>query len=137
AEFGSRLGAVVNLLTRRASDHPEGAVQVRYGSFETVEPGFNYSDSTKHVGLLLGGSYLYSQRALDPPSIDTILSDTGSSGRVFTRLDYTRSDDDRVELFGTYAHNHFGIPLDPSAVPFDPSRPRPVDAFGNDAPAFV
>lgn len=137
AEFGSRLGAVVNLVTRQAGDHPDGAVQVRYGSFGTIEPGFVYSRSSGDTGIVIGGSYLSSNRALDPPSIDPILHDTGSTGRVFSRIDYSVSDKTRYELFTTYAHNRFEIPLDPAAVPFDPAKPRSPDEFGNDAPAFI
>jgi hypothetical protein len=138
AEYGDRLGAVVNLATRAAGDHPEGAAQVRYGSFETIEPGASYATKlTDHTGLFAGGSLLWSERALDPPSISPILHDTGYSGRVFGRFDFVPCDANHYELFATYAHNRFQVPLDPSATPFDPTMPRPVDAFGNQAPAFV
>lgn len=138
AEFGDRLSAVVALTTRAAGDHPEGNAQVRYGSYNTVEPGATYSTKLgERWGMFAGGSYLYSERALDPPSIDPILHDTGSSGRVFARIDWQQCDCNRYELFVTYAHNRFQIPIDPSSTPFDPNKPRPVDQFGNDAPAFV
>lgn len=132
AEFGDRLGAVVNLVTRQGSNRSEGAAQVRYGSNQTVEPGFSYStgSSDGRLGAFVGGSYSYSQRALDPPSIDPILHDTGSSGRVFTRLDYAPCEVNRYELFATYAHNRFQVPIDPS------TRTTP-DEFGNDPPAFI
>jgi outer membrane cobalamin receptor len=138
AEYGDRLGAVVNLVTRSAGDNPSGNAQVRYGSFQTVEPGATYatrlSDRWSAFG---GGSLLYSQRALDPPSIDPILHDTGYTGRMFARVDFQQCDCNHYELFVTYAHNRFQVPLDPTAVPFDPNMPRPVDQFGNEAPAFV
>lgn len=137
AEFGDRLGAVVNLTTRQATDHPDGAATVRYGSYDTVEPGATYSTKiTDKVGAFGGGSFQYSQRALDPPSVEP-LHDTGYTGRVFARVDYQQCDCNRWELFTTYAHNRFQIPLDPAAVPYDPNNPRPPDRFGNDAPAFV
>ncbi len=138
AEYGYRLGAVVNLVTRSASEHPEGSVSVRYGSYNTVEPGLVYASKlTSRSGVVIGGSFSYSERALDPPSITPILHDDGITGRVFTRLDYQPCDVNRYELFAMYAHNRFQIPLDPNATPFDPAKPRPVDRFGNDAPAFV
>jgi outer membrane cobalamin receptor len=138
AEFGDRLGAVVNLVTRAAGDHPEGNVQVRYGSFETVEPGATYATRlSDRLAMFAGGSWQYSQRALDPPSIDPILHDTGTSGRVFARVDFQQCECNHYELFVTYAHNHFQIPIDPTAVPFDPNVPRPVDQFGNESPPFV
>jgi outer membrane cobalamin receptor len=137
AEFGDRLGAVVNLTTRQASDHPEGSATIRYGSYNTVEPGATYSTKLSDtVGMFGGGSLEYSQRALDPPSVEP-LHDAGYTGRVFARVDWQQCDCNRYELFATYAHNRFQIPLDPSATPFDPANPRPPDQFGNDAPAFV
>jgi outer membrane receptor for ferrienterochelin and colicin len=137
AEFGQRLGAVVNLQTRAASDHPEGTAQVRYGSYQTVEPAAAYATKlTDATGMFAGGSFLYTQRALDPPSIDP-LHDTGYTGRAFARFDYAPCDANHYEVFATYAHNRFQVPLDPSAVPFDPTMPRPLDKFGNAAPAFV
>jgi len=137
AEFGDRLGAVVNLTTRAATDHPEGAAQVRYGSYNTVEPGVTYATKlTDRIGVFGGASFVTSDRALDPPSIDP-LHDHGYSSRVFGRIDWQQCDCNRYELFATYGHNRFQIPLDPIATQFDPAHPRPVDQYGNDAPAFV
>jgi len=137
AEYGRRLGAVVNLLTRRAGDHPSGAVTVRYGSYQTVEPGVTYTTKVGPIGVFVGGSYEYNQRALDPPSQGAVVHDTGQSARVFTRLDYQPCELNRHELFATYAHNRFQIPLDPTIPVFDPDVPRPPDRYGNDAPAHI
>ena len=137
AEFGDRLGAVVNLTTRQAAEQAEGSATLRYGSYDTVEPGVTYASKlTDKIGMFGGGSVEYSQRALDPPSIEP-LHDAGYTGRVFTRVDWQPCDCNRYELFATYAHNRFQIPLDPSATQFDPANPRPPDRFGNDASAFV
>jgi outer membrane cobalamin receptor len=141
AEFGDRLGAVVNLVTRAAGDQPEGSAQVRYGSFNTVEPSATYASKlSDHVGAFVGGSVLRSERALDPPSITPILHDTGYNARLFGRADYDLDPADHFELFTTYAHNRFQIPLDPSVVPLDPANPtlvRPVDQYGNASPPFI
>jgi outer membrane cobalamin receptor len=141
AEYGYRLGAVVNMVTRSASEHPEGNVSVRYGSYNTVETGLVYSTKlTDRSGMFVGGSFQYSQRALDPPSITPILHDDGYQGRVFARVDYQPCEVNRYELFAMYAHNRFEIPIDPSIAPLDPSRPdlvRPTDDFGNESPHFV
>lgn len=140
AEFGQRLGAVVNLTTRQAGDHPEGSATIRYGSFDTIEPGVTYAEKlTDTVGAFGGASVEYSQRALDPPSPATVapLHDTGYTGRAFARVDWQQCECNRWELFATYAHNRFQIPLDTTATQFDPANPRPPDRFGNDAPAFV
>nr|HEX4314439.1 TonB-dependent receptor [Kofleriaceae bacterium] len=139
AEFGDRLGAVVNLQTRQAGEHPDGSAQVRYGSFQTTEPAAAYATKLGDTtGMFVGGSYLYSQRALDPPSIDPILHDTGTSGRVFGRADWNPCTCNHFELFVTYAHNRFEVPIDPSVAPLAPGQTsRPPDQFGNDSPPFI
>jgi hypothetical protein len=137
AEFGDRLGAVVNIATRQGAERPDGALTLRYGSFDTVEPGVAYGARLGDASLFVGGGFVFSNRALDPPAVSPILHDQGVSGRAFTRVDLPAGDADRVELFATAAHNVFHIPLDPSATPLDPDHPRPPDAYGNDAPAFV
>lgn len=137
AEYGRRLGAVVNLQTKRAGDHPEGAATLRYGSYQTIEPGVSYTTKAGPIGVFVGGSYSYSERALDPPSRDQVFHDTGQTGRVFARFDYAPCDANRYELFATYGHNRFEVPLDPTVPVFDPLVPRPPDKFGNDAPVHI
>ncbi|HEX4459202.1 MAG TPA: TonB-dependent receptor, partial [Polyangia bacterium] len=134
AEFGDRLAAVVNIATRRGGAAPEGQVQLRYGSFQTVEPSAWYSRSFGRLGVFVGGSYSQSERALDSPAVTPILHDDGKTGRAFFRLDWLNSDHDRFELFGSYSYNHFQIPIDPTVVPLDPTQPglvRPPDQYGN------
>ena len=92
------------------------------------------------MGVFVGGSYLSTERALDPPSVDPILHDEGQNARLFVRLDWRPTRHDRLELFGTYAYSAFHIPIDPSVAPLDPAQPgqvRPTDSYGNDSPAFV
>jgi len=140
AEFGNRLAAVVNINTRRGGIAPEGVVQIRYGSFQTVEASAFYGRSIGKFSFFVGGSYMQSQRMLDPPSITPILHDDGRNGRAFLRLDWAPTSRDRIELFANYAHNFFQVPIDPTVVPLDPLRPnfvRPVDAFGNSSAGFV
>jgi hypothetical protein len=140
AEFGYRLASVVNITTRHGGDQPEGLLSLRYGSFQTIEPSGYYSRSVGRFGFFVGGSYQQTERALDPPAIAPILHDDGRNGRAFLRVDWRKSERDRVELFASYSHDFFQIPIDPTVAPVDPSRPdlgRPVDQYGNASPPFV
>ena len=140
AEFGDRLAAVVNINTRHGSDVPDGLLQLRYGSFQTVEGSGWYARRFGRLAVFVGGSYLQSQRALDAPAVTPILHDDGRSGRAFLRLDWQQSERNRVELFASYAYSFFQIPLYPMVVPLDPSQPnlvRPVDQYGNESPPFI
>ncbi len=140
AEFGNRLAAVVNISTRRGSTTPEGMLQLRYGTFQTVEASGYYGRTVGPLSFFAGGSYSQSQRMLDAPAVTPILHDDGRTGRAFLRLDFSPSTRDRIEVFANYAHNFFQIPIDPTTVPLEPRRPdlvRPVDEFGNQSPPFV
>lgn len=140
AEFGNRLAAVVNIASRSGGAMADGQVQLRYGSFQTIEPSAYYSRSVGRFSFFVGASYQQSQRALDPPAVTPILHDDGRAGRAFFRLDWKHSDSDRLEIFGSYAHSFFQIPIDPTVAALDPLRPsyvRPVDEFGNGSPPFV
>ena len=139
AEYGNRLAAVVNIASRSGGATPDGLVQVRYGSFQTVEPSVYYSRSIGRFSFFVGGSYMQTERALDSPAVTPILHDDGRSGRGFFRVDWKQSASDRFEVFGSYSHNFFQIPLDPTISPLDPLRPnavRPTDRFGNSSPPF-
>jgi len=140
AEFGNRLAAVVNINTRRGGTALDGLLQLRYGSFETLETSGYLSRSIGPVSFFVGGSYLQSERMLDPPAVSPILHDAGHSGRAFARFDYAPTPRDRLELFLNYAQNYFQIPIDPTVAPLDFLRPdlgRPVDQYGNEPPSYV
>lgn len=140
AEFGNRLAAVVNINTRRGGNTIDGLAQLRYGSFQTLESSAYLSYGQGPVSFFVGGSFMQSQRMLDPPSITPILHDDGHSARLFARIDYAPTTRDRIELFANYAKNRFEVPIDPTVVPLDPQRPdliRPRDSFGNESPAYV
>jgi outer membrane cobalamin receptor len=140
AELGNRLGAVVDITTRAARATPDGAVQLRYGSYDTVEPSATYARRLGCVGVSVGGSFFSSQRALDPPAITPLVHDAGYRGNAFLRLDLTPRPRDRLELIALYIYNRYQIPIDPTVRPGDPSQPalgRLPDAYGNEPPPFV
>jgi outer membrane cobalamin receptor len=140
AEYGNRLGAVVDIASRAARPAADGLVQLRYGSYNTAEPSVSYSRMLGRVGVSVGAGFVYSERALDPPAIDPVLHDTGYRGNLFARFDFKATERDRFELFGFYIYNAYQVPLDPTAIPAQPTLPnlgRMPDAFGNAPPPFI
>jgi hypothetical protein len=135
AEIGNSVGGVVDLAMRRGTAPSDGLAEVRYGSYQTVEPSLTYARMLGRLAVSIGGSFLHSQRALDPPAIDPILHDTGYRGSAFLRLDYKASERDRFELFGFYVANAYQIPIDPTAIPAS-MNPMP-DRYGNAPPPFI
>lgn len=140
AEYGNRLAAVVNINTRRGGNTLDGMVQLRYGSFETLESSGFLSYGRGPFSFFVGGSYMQSQRMLDPPAPGTSLHNFGQNARLFARLDYTAGEHDRIELFANYAQNRFQIPINQSLKPYDASLPdggRTPDEYGNDPAPYV
>lgn len=100
AEFGDKLGGVVNVNTRSGRETPtQGSVTLSGGSFSTGEIGANFSTRTDKFGLLTNLSASTSQRFLDPPSIDNF-HNFGRTGKGFLRLDYQLTPNDTLR--GTF-----------------------------------
>jgi outer membrane cobalamin receptor len=142
AEYGERLAGVVNLNTRRPTEAGEGELQLRYGSFSTVNPSGLYGKRFGKLSVLAGGSLNTTYRALDPQAISPIIHDRGDEERAFGRIDFDFTARDHLLLLVNYAHNFYRIPIDPTVQPCDTSDPsggcgRAPDRFGNPSPAFV
>ncbi|HYY58390.1 MAG TPA: carboxypeptidase regulatory-like domain-containing protein, partial [Pyrinomonadaceae bacterium] len=88
AEFGDKLGAVVNVNTRSGLETPtQGGLTFSGGSFSTGEIGADFSTRTGKFGFLTNLTASTSQRFLDPPTIDNF-HNFGRTGKGFFRLDY-------------------------------------------------
>ncbi|MBA3515517.1 MAG: TonB-dependent receptor [Pyrinomonadaceae bacterium] len=100
AEFGDKLGGVVNVNTRSGLEQPtNGGITLSGGSFSTGEVGADFSTRTSKFGFLTNLSATTSQRFLDPPTIENF-HNFGRTGKGFARLDYRF--DDRNSLRGTF-----------------------------------
>ena len=139
AEYGERLAAVVNLNSRRPSEQGEGEIEVAGGSYSTLNPSIFYGKKIGALSFLGGGSFRTTTRALDPQAFDDLSHDKGDEERGFLRLDYDVDDHNRISALGTFAHNFYRIPIDPTVPPFDPNQPnggRAPDQYGNAPPPF-
>ncbi|MGI9108027.1 MAG: TonB-dependent receptor [Pyrinomonadaceae bacterium] len=100
AEFGDKLGGVVNVNTRSGRETPtQGGITLSGGSFSTGEIGADFSTRTDKFGLLTNLSASTSQRFLDPPTIENF-HNFGRTGKGFLRLDYQLSPNDTLR--GTF-----------------------------------
>ena len=99
AEFGRRLGGVIELYTRRADregHHPELTLQG--GSFTTAEGAFSdqYRKGPTIVSLGIRGGR--TDRYLDPPSLENF-TNKGSSAGFSARLEQDLNSRDRISLY--------------------------------------
>lgn len=135
AEYGDRLAAVVNMNGRQPSEQGEGELSLTYGSYNTLNPSALYGRKVGKLSYTVGGSFKESTRALDPPVLSPILHDVGDEERAYARLVYDFDDRNHLTVLGTFAHNFYQIPLDPTAEPSPP--PNQTDQFGNPPPPYL
>lgn len=110
AEFGRRLGGVIELYTRRPSrqgHHPE--IVAQGGSFGSAEGSFLDQYSNGPTSFTLGLRAGTTDRYLDPPSLDNF-TNWGSSAGVNFRADHDLSDADRLTFALRSSRVNFLVP---------------------------
>ncbi|HEY0006168.1 MAG TPA: TonB-dependent receptor [Pyrinomonadaceae bacterium] len=109
AEFGDKLGGVINVNTRSGLEMPtQGGLTLSGGSFSTGEIGADFSTHTKKFGFITNLSATTSQRYLDPPTIDNF-HNFGRTGKGFFRLDYQFDQNDSLRGTFTFGGSNFQV----------------------------
>jgi len=140
AEFGSGLGAVIDITTRHALGGPSAEAQVAYGSYGTTDYALDYAQEIGKLSLFAAGNFQNTKRGFDPPSVTPILHDDMTSGNAFVRLDYRLRETDHIEFIASFNQSRFQIPIDPTLLPLSDAPKgavRGADAYDNDPPPFV
>jgi hypothetical protein len=111
AEFGDKTSVVIKVTTRSGLDtpRPTGSVYSAFGSFASVNAGFNLAAGSKKAGEFLAGNFLDTDRFLDPPEFNAF-HDRGNETNVFNRADYRISQSDTVQLNLGYTRSWFQTP---------------------------
>ncbi len=110
AEFGDKLGGVVNVNTRSGLEGPtQGSITMSGGSFSTGEVGAGFSTHTKRFGFLTNLSATTTQRYLDPPTLDNF-HNFGRTGKGFFRLDYQFDQYNSVRGTFLFGGSNFQVP---------------------------
>ena len=133
AEYGERLAAVVNIITKTGSEVPGGSAGVGYGAYNTITPQANYSGSTEsgHLHYYVSASYNKTDRGLDTPqpvSVNDVtqgtseaIHDQSNGNDQFVKLDWQLGNDDKLSMIAYHAYSFFQIPNFPSS--FGPTSP--------------
>ena len=111
ADFGDKTSVVVKVTTRSGLGQttPMGSIYSSYGSFGTVNAGFNVAYGGKNWGNFLAVNGLNTSRFLDPPEF-TALHDKGNAENVFDRIDYQLSQADTIHLNLGFTRSWFQNP---------------------------
>jgi hypothetical protein len=111
AEYGDKTSLVIDVTTRsgQGMTTPHGSVTADYGSFGSVNGGFNLGYGGQEWGNFISASGLNSGRFLDPPEF-TVFHDKGNQENVFDRFDYQLATADSVHLNFQYTRSWFQTP---------------------------
>jgi len=111
AEFGDKTSLVIKVTTRSGlgQTKPVGSVRASYGSFGSVNGGFDVAFGGPKWGNFLAANGLNTGRFLDPPEFQVIHS-KGNEQNVFDRVDLQLSGADSVHVNGGYTRSWFQNP---------------------------
>jgi hypothetical protein len=111
AEYGEKVGTVVNLVTKSGLGTPfHGELEGGAARYATYESGLALGGGSKNLAAFASLNGSWSDRFLDPVSFDN-LHNTGQGQRAFARLDYA-SDDlrDQVHLTALVGRTNRDVP---------------------------
>jgi outer membrane receptor protein involved in Fe transport len=147
AEYGERLAAVVNIVTKTGPETPGGEATIGYGTFKTLSPQVLYGGSSADgsVHYFLSGGYTRTDRGLDTPQPASVTDqkhggtdpnhDYANNDSQFAKIDWLASNTNKLSLIAFNARNYYQVPNYPSS--FRPTdaifQPGNTDPFGNNS----
>ncbi len=111
AEFGGKTSLVIKVTTRSGQGvtQPAGSVTASYGSFGSVNGGFDLAFGGQKWGNFISANGLNTGRFLDPPEFQ-VFHAKGNEQNVFDRVDYQVTQADAVHLNVGYTRSWFQTP---------------------------
>ncbi|MFY9527296.1 MAG: TonB-dependent receptor [Candidatus Acidiferrales bacterium] len=111
AEFGDKTSLVIKVTTRSGlgQTQPTGSVTASYGSFGSVNGGFNIAFGGQKWGNFISANGLNTGRFLDPPEFQ-VMHSKGNEENFFDRVDYQLTQKDTIHLNGGYTRSWFQTP---------------------------
>ncbi len=145
AEYGQRLSAVVNVVTKSGSENSVGEVELNYGSYNSVTPHLLYGGSNASGSLhyFLSANYSRTDRGLDTPQPESYsnqfqggkesIHNLAVGHHEFAKLDWMPNNVNKISFILFNSKNSFQIPNYPSSFKSnDPYfQPNYTDSFGN------
>src|SRR5277367_2437792 len=111
AEFGGKTSLVIVVTTRSGMgvNPPHGQVTTSYGSFGTVNAGFDLAYGGDNWGNYISANGLNTARFLDGPEVG-VMHDRGNEENFFDRVDFKLSQADTLNLNFGYSRSWFQTP---------------------------
>jgi Carboxypeptidase regulatory-like domain len=111
AEFGGKTSLVIVVTTRSGlgEKEPHGEVTASYGSFGSVNGGFNLGYGNDKWGNYISANGLDTGRFLDGPEYN-VFHDKGNEENIFDRIDYKPTQSDTISINLNYSRSWFQTP---------------------------
>ncbi len=112
AEYGRRLGGVIAFDTRRVGMPGHGVeFDSQFGSFDNRFGSMRYQFRTDATSISLGSHAGYTNRYLDPPSIENF-TNKATAGGINFRFDHDLTSQDRIAFSVRTSESRFLVPND-------------------------
>jgi hypothetical protein len=111
AEYGGKTSLVIVVTTRSGLGltEPHGDVTASYGSFGSVNGGFDLANGGKTWGNFISLNGMNTSRFLDGPEL-TVMHDHGNEQNLFDRIDFKLTPADTINLNLSFTRSWFQTP---------------------------
>jgi len=111
AEYGDKTSLVIDVTTRSGLGYktPQGDITTSYGTFGTVNGGFDLSYGREKWGNFIAANGLNTGRFLDGPEFQ-VYHDHGNEANIFDRVDLKPSQNDTINVNFQYTRSWFQTP---------------------------
>ena len=145
AEYGQRLGAVVNIITKSGAESAGGALELNYGTFNKFSPQLVYGGSNKAGDLhyYFSANYNQTDRGMDTPEPVSATNpsqgapnpthDFANGNNQFLKIDYLLDNSNKLTFTFFNNYSFYQIPNFSSAFPptSEYFQSNPNDPYGN------
>ena len=114
AQYGFRTAGVIDITTKSGAFDNGGNVQMYGGSYNTVNPSFEYGGSVSNLNYYVDGSYNNNDLGIEnPTSAHTAIHDNTQQYKTFGYFSYILDDTSRVNVMLSASYADFEIPNTP------------------------
>jgi outer membrane receptor protein involved in Fe transport len=137
AQYGFRTAGVVDIQTKSGAFENGGDVEMYGGSYNTVNPSFEYGGSTTNVNYFVDSSYNNNDLGIENPTAShQAIHDNTYQYKSFGYFSYILDDTSRVNVMLSASYANFEVPNTPGLpAGTAPDGTTPWNAPGSGLPA--
>jgi outer membrane receptor protein involved in Fe transport len=114
AQYGFRTAGVIDIKTKSGAFEDGGDVEMYGGSYNTINPSFEYGGSDGKLNYFIDGSYNNNDLGIDnPTSAHSAIHDNTQQYKSFAYFSYVLDDTSRISVMLSASYANFEIPNTP------------------------